>query len=283
MSRWRVTAIVLIGFAPGCTRCCESGRQTGATQKADSQPTFSGAAGSQGSSASTLAAAGDPASSDPSVAAVAASNRPAQPNVVLTGTCTDEKGRPVSGVHIILYGGFATRWQDAETTTGSDGVYRFDPMTHGSMILEEPSQRWDLFVGMRIEHATMASADGLSWWDVTVPTIPGNVMHKDFRLVPGGTISGVLRERGSDRPLELDMRLYTGSDHAMQYYRYAKTDENGRFRETALFPGHYTVDLNSVNPWYPVVGEFDVRAGGETVVDWRVDPSAVTPSEDKTR
>ncbi len=187
---------------------------------------------------------------------------------VLTGCMNDESGRPVPDVRIVLFAGFATRWRVAETRTDARGRYEFNPMNYGSLIRDESSGRWDYFVGIQIEHATWVSADGRSWWDLTVSSAPGAVTRFDLTLIPGGAVEGVVRDADAGAPRSVDLRLYLQPPG--DFLRYATTDERGAFRQSALFPGRYVADLNEPGLEYPVIGEFDVRAGQTTRVDWAV-------------
>lgn len=187
---------------------------------------------------------------------------------VLTGCMKDESGRPVPDVRIVLFAGFATRWRVAETRTDAQGRYEFNPMRYGSRIRNEASDRWDYYVGIQIEHATRVSADGHSWWDLTVSSSPGAVTRFDLTLIPGGTVEGVVRDADTGAPRSVDLRLYLQTPGS--FLRYATTDERGAFHQSALFPGHYVADLNEPTLEYPVISEFDIRAGQTTRVSWTV-------------
>lgn len=208
---------------------------------------------------------GSPGESAPDTGPPSAS---ADTAAVLTGCMKDERGRPVPDVRIVLFAGFATRWRVAETRTDAQGRYEFNPMSYGSLIRDEPSGRWDYFVGIQIEHATRVSADGRSWWDLTVSSAPGAVTRFDLTLIPGGAVEGVVRDAGAGAPRSVDLRLYLQPPG--DFLRYTATDARGAFRQSALFPGRYVADLNDPSLEYPVIGEFDIRAGQTTRVDWTV-------------
>lgn len=181
---------------------------------------------------------------------------------------TDESGRPVPDVRVVLFAGFATRWRVAETRTDAQGHYEFNPMCYGSMIRKEASDRWDYYVGIQIEHATRVSVDGRSWWDLTVSSASGAVTRFDLTLIPAGTVEGVVRDADTGAPRSVDMRLYLQPPG--DFLRYVTTDAHGAFHQSALFPGHYVADLNEPSLEYPVIGEFDVRAERTTRVNWTV-------------
>lgn len=188
---------------------------------------------------------------------------PAAPGPVLQGRIVDSRGDAVPGVRVTLWGGLATRLKGQQTTTDSDGRYQFQPLETGAQILDEPSGRWDLYTGMTLEHAAMTSADGESWWDVRVSSEPGTVFTRDFTMIPGGTVEGTLTSRGTGQAIPgAGLRIQHKKNG---FLRYATTDAFGRFRETALFPGEYTVDLNSPQGRYPVLGSFTIpESGGAT-------------------
>ena len=158
----------------------------------------------------------------------------------------DESGKPLAGVKVVLYSGFATRWKGQEAITDTDGRYRFDPLRTGGLIKDEPSGRWDHFVGMKVEHATHVSADGRSWWDIDVPTVDRREQIKNFRMVPGGRLKGRLLDPKTKEPVGgVALRIHGRSDHETTFDSYATTDLQGPFTSEALFPGRYIVDVNS--------------------------------------
>jgi protocatechuate 3,4-dioxygenase beta subunit len=180
----------------------------------------------------------------------------------LQGRITDEAGRPLRGAKVILYGGMATRWKIAGAETDADGRYRFDSVQ--STLSKDPkADRWDQYVGVRVEHATHVEADGRSWRDIRIPGIPGHVETLDLRLTPAGHIEGLLKDRRTSEPLKkLDLRIMTppGSHgHGAAFHAYATTDDRGRFRSISLFPGEYDVEVNSTTLDYPVIGRVKVE------------------------
>lgn len=183
---------------------------------------------------------------------------------LLTGRVRDASGKPLPGVVVSAYAGFATRWKTAECFTDADGRYRFDASACGSMIRDAAGDVWDFQVGLVLSGTTYASTDGESWWDVRVSGVPGAVLVHDFTLVPGGAVEGKLVDVRTSQELRADLRLYTGTSNAMHYFRYVSTDQRGWFRAEGLAPGAYTADVNSPQDGYPVVGRFTVEPG-ETV------------------
>lgn len=180
----------------------------------------------------------------------------------LLGRIVDEEGKPLPGAKVILYAGFATRWKIAEGTTDANGMYRIDDI-QSSMIQGEKEDRWDYYVGVRVEHPTHVEADGRSWRDILIPSIPGHEEKLDFRLTKGGHIAGVLKDARTGRPLkDLDLRLLQPSDNRgnnVTFSSYAKTDDRGRFRSITLFPGEYRIDVNDSTMGFPLLGKVKVE------------------------
>ncbi len=183
---------------------------------------------------------------------------------VLQGRIVDEQGRPVPDTTIILYSGLATRWESMRTKTDANGRYRFDPVQTGSLTQVDKSKNWSYYIGVRLEHPTYTSADGLSWWDIAVPTEPGTVATRDWVMTAGGTLEGTLISAENGQPLpQTNLRIMIPLPNGgTKYIRYATTDDSGHFRETGLFPGEYTIDRNA-HP-YPVVGHATVAANQTT-------------------
>ena len=182
----------------------------------------------------------------------------------LQGRIVDEAGQSLSGAKIILYAGFATRWKIAEAETDSGGRYRFDSV-QSSMIKDQQADRWDQFVGVRVEHPTHVEADGRSWRDITIPGNAGHVETLDLKLTLAGHIHGLLKDAKTGEPLkELNLQIMTptGSHgHGVTFSAYATTDDQGRFRSVSLFPAEYDVVVNSTTLDYPVIGQVKVERG----------------------
>ncbi len=186
---------------------------------------------------------------------------PKKQGPILTGRIVDEAGRPLAGAKIILYSGLATRWKGQETTTDREGRYRFDPLETGSMIKAEPGDRWDLRPGMRIEHPTHVSADGKSWWDITVPGIDRKEHVQDFRMVPGGRLAGRVLDPKTRVPLKrLSLNIGSPSKRNSRFHVYARTDDEGRFTSEPLFPGEYVVYVNVTELGMPELGRVRIEA-----------------------
>jgi protocatechuate 3,4-dioxygenase beta subunit len=188
---------------------------------------------------------------------------------ILQGRVTDEKGTPIPDVDIILFGGLATRWKVASAKTDSNGEYKFDPCRYGAMVVDEDERRWDYYIGMTLSHHKFASADGNSWWDVRVPQIDRHVVHKDFVMTLGGTLSGTVTGPGEQPANELDLRIRPAApgNETSKYWRYAKTNANGDFKEAGLYPRAYDIQVNSPEFGYPVIGRAEVKASLTTEVD----------------
>jgi len=180
---------------------------------------------------------------------------------ILKGRILDEAGQPLAGVRVTLFGGFATRFKGQEAETDKNGAYAFDPLRSGSHIKDEENQSWDQFVGMELFHPTQVSADGFSWWDIRVPGIDRHEYIKDFKMMAGGDLVGTVVDAASGNGVsDLDLRVISPSPHAAKFSRYARTDAEGRFSATALYPGEYVVDVNSQKLGYPVLGKIKVEA-----------------------
>jgi hypothetical protein len=179
---------------------------------------------------------------------------------ILEGRIVDEQGQPVPGVKVQAWGGFATRFKGPETVTDADGVYHFAPIQVNSVLEASAVRPASYYVGVQLYHPKLASADGHYWWDIEVPIAAGRVTRRDFTMVPAGGIEGWLTEAATGKPLaKIGLRLSSPGTDRVSYFRYAETDDNGHFLETGLYPGHYVIDLNQTQPWYPVVGEAEIQ------------------------
>ncbi len=186
--------------------------------------------------------------------------KPGSPNLV--GNVSDSQGRPVAGVKIQLYGGFATRWPMQSTITDQRGDYVFKPLKSGGTLISEGSEFNTLMVGMQLEHPDYCSSDGKSWWDESVPTIQGHNHVRNFTVVPGGTLSGYVGHTQSKQPcVELDLRIMSPSASNSQYLRYVTTDDKGNFVATGLPAGQYVIDVNEPKVGYPELGTVWISAG----------------------
>jgi len=175
--------------------------------------------------------------------AVARSARPAeQGGPILRGRVVDEAGRPLAGVWVVLYSGSDTRIPGQNMLTGADGRYRFDPLKTGNRLLTGEAGRWDLGVGVRVEHPTHASDDRRSWWELRVPDVDGREYVKDFTMVPGGSLEGRVVDADTGKPLPGVNLLVEGVlSQQGKFGRHAMTAEDGRFVLAGFFPGPYTI------------------------------------------
>ncbi len=201
----------------------------------------------------------------PAPAAPAASpEQQRKPGPVLRGRITDESGRPVKGVKVQLYSGVATRREGQSMVTGDDGVYAFDPLETGSLTRPEGLDRWDYYVGVRIEHDSLVPADGEPWFDLTVPSVDRQVTVRDIVMSRGGTMSGEIRMEDGFAWPELELRFMPVSGKGTHWY--ATTDRKGRFETRALVPGEYSVQWNSPQADYPELAKVSIEPGRQTTV-----------------
>ena len=129
------------------------------------------------------------------------------------------------------------------------------------MIKDGPSGRWDWRPGIQVEHPTHVSADGQSWWDITVPNIDRREHLQDFKMVPGGRLSGRVLDPATKVPLKrLDLIIASPPGRNPRFHSYARTDDEGRFTSEPLFPGEYVVDVNSTELGHPVLGRVQIEA-----------------------
>ena len=133
------------------------------------------------------------------------------------------------------------------------------------MIRDQKANRWDQYVGVRVEHATHCEGDGRSWRDITIPGIVGHVETLDLEFTLAGHIDGLLKDAKTGEPMKkLDLRIMTPTKsygHGATFHAYATTDDLGRFRSISLFPGEYDVEVNSTTLDYPVIGQVKVEPG----------------------
>ncbi len=187
----------------------------------------------------------------------------AETRTILGGSVTDSDGRPVAGAKVTAYGGLATRWRVGETTTDTNGHYCFDPFPGGAMFRNEGTGNWDYYVGLTIDHADFASADGNSWWDITCKS--GQETRKDFRMQKAGAVEGRLLELNGTPMANVGMRFQSPSQKNVKFLRYATTRADGSFREIGLAPGEFVADINH-HP-YPITGRFRISPGQVTRID----------------
>ncbi|HEX9794188.1 MAG TPA: carboxypeptidase-like regulatory domain-containing protein [Planctomycetota bacterium] len=193
-----------------------------------------------------------------------------EPGAILEGQILDSAGTPVAGVEVKLFGGLATRWEVGQTSTDADGWYRFDPVPGGAQMTDEATGRRDWIVGCKLQHAEWASADGLGWWDFRIPNVDGQVTRRDFVLTRAGGVRARLVHPRTGETVRADVRLHT---NGKQFFRWVTSDrEQGLISHDGLLPGSYVMDLNSGKFRYPVIGEFEIRPGECTVVEFPFQP-----------
>src|SRR5690606_31713333 len=86
---------------------------------------------------------------------------------VLRGRVTDEQGKPLPGVKVVLYGGTGTRFRGQATSTNDNGEYEFAPLTTG-LVSRSRGEPIAMLVGVVFEHDTHVPADGVSWRDISI-------------------------------------------------------------------------------------------------------------------
>jgi hypothetical protein len=193
---------------------------------------------------------------------------------VLIGRVLDGHGAPIAGVEVQLFSGMGTLCRNGTTRTDAEGRYRFE-IEHAAMRHDEATQRWIGMMWLATQHDRFASSDGESMWQVDVPLERGVVVERDFAMVEAGAIEGVLLQATTGAPIAENLRIFTGGPNAMHFLRYATADERGRFAERGLFPGVYTIDVNSGNLRYPILGTVRVEAGKTAKVELRWDEAGV--------
>lgn len=203
---------------------------------------------------------------------------------VLRGIITDESGKPLKGVKVQLYSGLATRWEGQSAITGEDGAYTFDPLETGAMTKPEGQDRWDYYVGVRIEHDTHVPKEGESWFDLTVPSVDRQVTTRDFVMMSGGVLEGEVKMEDGFAWPQLDLRFMPTSGKGTHWY--ATTDRKGRFATKAMVPGEYSVQWNSPQADYPELAHVKIEPGQRTMVkvsakikvEARSETSIITPT-----
>lgn len=159
-----------------------------------------------------------------------------------------ENNHPVPNARIILYGGLDTRWKIAEGLTDERGYYRFENV-FGELI------------GFQVKHEKLVPSDGNNWRDIA--DLKFGTSHRlDLQMIPGGYISGQLRDNDEKPRAELPIRIMKiepgiekGSSN---FVVYATTDVNGTFTSEPLPPGSYEIQENQNG--YPVLGNVTVVA-----------------------
>jgi RNA polymerase sigma factor (sigma-70 family) len=90
----------------------------------------------------------------------------------LKGVAT-HNGKPVAGVRVLLYSSDDRESKLAEATTDKEGRYRFEVLHGGTL-------------AVKLEHKTLAPADGKDWRDLPLPSSRGVAHALDIVLVPRG-------------------------------------------------------------------------------------------------
>lgn len=193
--------------------------------------------------------------------------------MTLQGRITEAAtGKPVPNVTVRIYGGFATRWLTGSTTTDADGRYHFDHPS-GSLIESKSAGHWDVYIGMQIDHPNLCSADGESWWDVTIP-YDSKSFTRDFKLVPGGKLIGTVNNQLGEGEPNLELAI---SSKDKRFFVYATTGSNGQFVTPTLFPGNdYSIVVNDPKLKYPQLATAQVRAGQTSPIELHFDPPSTT-------
>jgi hypothetical protein len=196
-----------------------------------------------------------------SLGVIAACSNPA-PTLVeaprLLGRVVDTRGVGLAGITVQPHSGLATRWRCAATQTDADGRFTV-PCDECGTRIERPDGPVAL-VGVTFEGTTYACVDGLSWWDVEVPCTGKGTLEREFVCAPGGSLDGRVVDARTGAPLALSLRLYTGTADRTGFFRWFESGADGRFHEIGLAPGDYTIDVNSPNERYPVLGRRRVEA-----------------------
>lgn len=160
-----------------------------------------------------------------------------------------ENNQPVPNAKIILYGGLATRWKIAESTSDEHGHYRFENVIGD-------------FIGVQVKHERLVPADGKNWRDINGPQI-GTPQRLDMQMTAGGFIAGQLidnnKQPRSNLPLRIMLTAPGVQKGSSNFVVYATTDANGAFTSEPLYPGTYVIEENMDS--FTVLGEIHVTAG----------------------
>ncbi|NUQ63348.1 MAG: pentapeptide repeat-containing protein [Pirellulales bacterium] len=188
--------------------------------------------------------------------------KPEKKPLVLRGRVADDRGKPIPGVQVVLFGGVATRWRGQETMTNTNGEYRFDPFSTGAKVFPEKGEpQFD--TGVRFLHPEYVPADGNSWRDIRVPGVPGREDVLDMIMTRGGKVRGTVLDAQSGRAAAgLSLQIYNGFVDGTEngtYHTYATTAADGTFSSDPLFPGRYVIEIS--DQARSKIGKAVVRAG----------------------
>lgn len=128
---------------------------------------------------------------------------------------------------------------------------------------------------LRLFHETKCSDDGADHWDLAVPTDTGHTETKDLRLIPGGTVSGIVRDAKTGEPIKnIYLRIRAADSEKRNFERGFANNNHGEFRETGLFPGKYFIERVDAGSEEKPLGEVIVSVGQEVqaTLDWPTSP-----------
>lgn len=150
------------------------------------------------------------------------------PGGLLAGTITDSiSGQPVAGVQVLAYDTSGRRITTA--STDSAGAYQvFDGLPTGSYLLRTSNSRGFVDELYR-DIACLAGLCRLST-GTPVPVFIGQESRVDFQLLPGGKISGTVRDAFTGMPLQsIPVDILDAGNH---HLRYEFTNASGQYSTT---------------------------------------------------
>lgn len=186
---------------------------------------------------------------------------------VLRGTITNASGKPIPNVKITLYRGFATRFPGQETTSDTDGKYKFNPHTTIQSMggFENPYA----FTGMTFTHTEFVPKDGQLFRDVPIES---NDQVFDLEMVLGGKVKGVVRDHETGKPIAgLGLRMGDGFFKGRKDRKFmvsSTTNGAGEFEFDPAPPRKYVIEINESDyrgkQRYLKIAQVDVESGNTT-------------------
>jgi Carboxypeptidase regulatory-like domain len=172
----------------------------------------------------------------------------------VTGVARLQDGTPLAGARVSLTG---RAIGVVNTTSGSDGRFRFDEIADGAVRLE-------------LDYEGRAT-------QVSIGVSAGAVTDQDITLADRGEAELRGRITASGRPLsgiQIQVARSQGPDRGIAVYR-PVTDADGNYALSSIAPGSYVIGVLSTAK----AGSVHIRADAAAIVDLDLAP---TPSDDGT-